>query len=123
LITKKKKKKTENVFSIFLLLSQLSQSKLDMRERLVAMKSEISDVEQRVRRAKARLEFSRKARVEAANKEWQKNEKILTGLSESTEEGMVYCANCHSRAQTYAIFAILLQKMLKAKLKTIKAGI
>jgi hypothetical protein len=106
-----------------MLLTQLSQSKLDMRECLVAMNSEISDTEQRVKRAKARLEFSRKARVEAAGKEWQKNENILTGLSESTEEGMVYCANCHFEAQTDAIFVIFLQKMLKAKLKTIKAGV
>lgn len=62
---------------------------MDLRERLVTVNSEIGDTEQRVRRAKARLEFARKARVEAADKEWQKNESILTGLQESTEEGTV----------------------------------
>jgi len=68
----------------------LSQSKLDLQERLVFLKSEISDTRVQVKRSKARLEFARKAREEAATKEIQKNEGILNGLKETTEEGMVH---------------------------------
>ncbi|XP_065352116.1 axonemal dynein light intermediate polypeptide 1-like [Cloeon dipterum] len=79
-----------------------AQSKCDLQERLTVLKSEIHDTGEKLRRARARLEFSSKARDEAATKERNKNNQILENLTESTEEGM---------------------KALKAKLKAIKTGV
>ncbi|XP_059479061.1 uncharacterized protein LOC132198826 [Neocloeon triangulifer] len=81
---------------------KLSQSKLNLQDQLAVLQSDTQDATEKLRRAEKRLAFYRLAREEAMTKERQNNQAMLSGLIESTEEGM---------------------KTLKAKLKAIKAGV